>query len=79
MKRRDFIKTTSAIGGAAIVGSAYGMDPAMMDETFSFADAPWFDKSMLWAQLAFVENDPGQFDPISGLIISRKFMPMAHS
>ncbi len=26
-------------------------------------DQPWFDKSMRWAQLAFVENDPGRYDP----------------
>lgn len=26
-------------------------------------EAPWFDKSMRWAQLAFVENDPGNYDP----------------
>lgn len=26
-------------------------------------EQPWFDKSMRWAQLAFVENDPGNYDP----------------
>ncbi|HMH24317.1 MAG TPA: alpha-amylase family protein [Puia sp.] len=26
-------------------------------------EASWFDKSLRWAQLAFVENDPGRFDP----------------
>lgn len=26
-------------------------------------EALWFDKSMRWAQLAFVENDPGRYDP----------------
>jgi len=26
-------------------------------------EEPWFNKGMRWAQLAFVENDPGSYDP----------------
>ena len=35
-----------------------------MSSNFSLPpDAPWFDKAMRWAQVAFVENDPKQYDP----------------
>lgn len=58
MHRRNFIKNTGAIGGAfALAGSSTFAHP------FSPAAEPWFDKSMRWAQLAFVENDPGKYDP----------------
>jgi len=60
--RRHFIKTTSAIGSAAVIGNVYGV-PSGLDSMNSPVDAPWFDRSMRWAQLAFVENDPGHFDP----------------
>ena len=33
---------------------------------------PWFDKAMRWAQLAFVENDPGNYDPDFWLDYFRK-------
>ena len=26
-------------------------------------ETPWFNRSMRWAQLAFVDNDPGRCDP----------------
>src|SRR5258706_6741013 len=61
MDRRHFIKTTSAIGGAAVIGNVYGVSG--LDTMSSPVDAPWFDHSMRWPQLAFVENDPGHFDP----------------
>lgn len=59
MNRRHFIRNTSVVGGAlTIVGSS----------SFSHMVKPienelWFDKAMRWAQLAFVENDPGRYDP----------------
>src|SRR5579862_6238003 len=51
MTRRQFIKSTSAL--AALPSPAAG-PPAV---------EPWFDRPMRWAQLAFVEDDPGRFDP----------------
>jgi len=61
MNRRNFIKTSGAIGSASIVGNAVAF------ESFSTINLPieasWFDRSMRWAQLAFVENDPGNYDP----------------
>jgi len=62
MDRRDFIKTTSAIGGATLISNS----PVIARSSNQFtpsADVPWFDRSMRWAQLAFVENDPGRYDP----------------
>ena len=58
MDRRHFIKNTGLItGGLAFAGTS------AMAEVSAADDAPWFDKSMRWAQLAFVENDPKDFDP----------------
>jgi len=38
--------------------------PSLMAGAGKWAPAePWFGRSMRWAQLAFVENDPGKFDP----------------
>ena len=59
MNRRHFIRNTSIVGGAlTIAGSpsfAHGIKP--------IEDELWFNKAMRWAQLAFVENDPGRYDP----------------
>ena len=58
MERRDFIRNTSIVGSAlTIEGSSAVASVLMPPET------PWFDKAMRWAQLAFVENDPGNYDP----------------
>src|SRR3954468_9807759 len=58
MNRRHFIKNTGLItGGVAMTG---GMT---MAHDFAANEEPWFDKAMRWAQLAFVENDPGNYDP----------------
>lgn len=60
MDRRDFIRSAGAIGGAVAAGNVFG---SSMAEMKSFVETPWYEKSMRWAQLAFVENDPGLFDP----------------
>lgn len=55
MDRRDFIKTSVATGGYAVLGRPW---------IASAEDSkPWFDRPMRWAQLVMVENDPGRFDP----------------
>ncbi len=59
MNRREFLGTT---GSAAAMSMFSG--PASDENLFMPADTPpWFDRSMRWAQLAFVENDPSHFDP----------------
>ncbi len=60
MKRREFIKAAGVIGGSVATIDTLGFQ---QEGFMSLADAPWYDKSMRWAQLAFVENDPGNFDP----------------
>ena len=60
MDRRDFIKSAGAIGGVMASENVFG---SVSYDIATFADTLWYDKSMRWAQLAFVENDPGQFDP----------------
>ncbi|MEP6724333.1 MAG: alpha-amylase family protein, partial [Bacteroidota bacterium] len=62
MYRREFIKNTTLFsGGFAIAG------PSVMKGTdisgMPAPEEPWFNKGMRWAQLAFVENDPGSYDP----------------
>ncbi|WP_026464341.1 beta-galactosidase trimerization domain-containing protein [Adhaeribacter aquaticus] len=58
MQRRDFIKSTAVVGGAfALTGTS------TLVQASNLADTPWFDRSMRWAQLAFVESDPGNYDP----------------
>jgi hypothetical protein len=64
MHRRHFIKSTSLLGGATFLGGSFALAG-----TTSLAPAPtpgeelWFDRAMRWAQFAFVENDPGNYDP----------------
>jgi hypothetical protein len=58
MNRRLFIKNTSLVtGGLAVAGNS-----AIAHRSKETTEA-WFDKSMRWAQLAFVENDPATYDP----------------
>src|SRR5476651_2718519 len=57
MDRRDFIKTTSVMGGACTI-----LGPAAFAGIADPAGLRWTN-AMRWAQLAFVENDPGRCDP----------------
>jgi hypothetical protein len=64
MQRRDFIKTSGLIGstyalsGASALANSSGLiHPDVAAEKF------WLDGPMRWAQLAFVERDPGHYDP----------------
>src|SRR5450631_2996541 len=67
MNRRRFIRNGTVIGSSVALSG-----PATLANSFILvspagiltpAEEPWFDKSMRWAQLAFVENDPGRSDP----------------
>lgn len=51
MRRREFLQA------AALTAGSGGFAPALA------AEPSWPDKPMRWAQLAFVENDPGSYDP----------------
>jgi hypothetical protein len=62
--RRQFLKTTT-VAGAAVTLAKF-TPPLFAAETPPALPAPapsWVDKPMRWAQLAFVEDDPGKFDP----------------
>ncbi|MDB5002675.1 MAG: hypothetical protein JWQ34_900 [Mucilaginibacter sp.] len=66
MRRRDFIKTSTIAGGYAITGPALLANAGSLfpsTEKSLTDDKAWFNKSMRWAQLAFVENDPAKCDP----------------
>src|SRR5690242_21750717 len=56
--RRDFLQALAS--GALISGSVAG-------DSIAAAPPPqtsvWYDRPMRWAQLAFVEDDPGHYDP----------------
>ncbi len=61
MDRRDFIRNSGLLSSGLAL-SANGITnnlPAI----FATPEAQWFNKSMRWAQLAFVETDPGSYDP----------------
>ena len=58
MDRRKFIQNAGFIGGAVSL-----LGETAFANSFTGSEDPWFDKSMRWAQLAFVENDPGRCDP----------------
>ena len=61
MDRRKFIRNTSLVGGGLALAG-----PTLMANgniQMPSIDADWFNKSMRWAQLAFVDNDPATCDP----------------
>lgn len=59
MKRRAFVRTTSVLGGAYALSGPAALAKAVLPP----AATTWLDGPMRWAQLAFVERDPGQYDP----------------
>jgi len=70
MYRRDFIKNTGLLGGGlALAGSAAASN---LQANFTAPEAPWFGRSVRWAQLAFVETDPGSYDPAFWLAYFKK-------
>ncbi len=58
MYRRDFIKAATVLGGSLAVANS-----TILANGLAIVPDPWFDKAMRWAQLAFVEADPGNYDP----------------
>src|SRR3954447_2425059 len=68
MDRRNFIKNTSVLGSAFTISGSTSFASVFTPAN----ETPWFDKAMRWAQLAFVENDPGNYDPDFWLDYFRK-------
>lgn len=62
MERRDFIKTTGLLGSAYALSGPSVLANATVAAP-NGAEKFWLDGPMRWAQLAFVERDPGHYDP----------------
>ncbi len=60
--RRDFVKQTAAAVTATYLraGASIG-GPAEVGQTRS-RQGPWYSRPMRWAQIAFVEDDPGNYN-----------------
>src|SRR6476620_7406239 len=56
MDRRDFIKHTGLLSGGVMLAGT----PSL---SFNSPLPVSINDAMRWAQLAFVENDPGHYDP----------------
>ncbi|WP_080055278.1 alpha-amylase family protein [Spirosoma aerolatum] len=64
MERRNFLKTSGLMGGAyALSGSPLLAAPSQLVPGTAPAETYWLDVPMRWVQLAFVERDPGHYDP----------------
>ncbi len=55
INRREFIQTFAS--GALLASSGDSREAGPSEQ------AGWYDRPMRWAQVAFVENDPGNYDP----------------
>ncbi|GHB67506.1 alpha-amylase family protein [Persicitalea jodogahamensis] len=73
MERREFVRNAGLLGSALVVTPTTWANPLSQNESTYTppAQAPpaevWLDGPMRWAQLAFVERDPGHYDPDSWL------------
>jgi hypothetical protein len=64
--RRSFLKQSAAVSAACLVGfdgqpiaAALGTSAG---DASAVQQAGWYSRPMRWAQLSFVENDPGNYD-----------------
>jgi len=63
--RRTFVKQTAGLTVASFIGAAssvWGSAFSGVSEQASVR-AGWYDRPMRWAQLAFTEDDPGNYNP----------------
>ena len=63
--RRTFLKQAAGVSAACLAGldRAPGVEAASFSgAATSSATASWYDRPMRWAQLSFVEDDPGNYD-----------------
>src|SRR6185437_14149934 len=66
--RRMFIKQAAGLTAACLVGldserQLLASSPLMQGGQSGTAPTGWYDRPMRWAQVAFVEDDPGNYDP----------------
>ena len=66
MNRREFLQASAT---ATVLAAATGAS----GQTSAAPEPPgWYDRPMRWAQVAFVEDDPGNYDP---KVLVRLFSP----
>ena len=58
--RREFLQQSGAVAGTTLVAGAAFAQVAQQSQT---QPKEWYDRPMRWIQLAFVEDDPGKYDP----------------
>ena len=65
MKRREFLQNTGLWGGTLALTDPFLHEKGAQvnDSKYTSSDQIWLDGPMRWAQLAFVERDPGHYDP----------------
>ncbi len=65
--RREFLQT---LAGGALIATNSRSDSGITAPAEQAAG--WYDRPMRWAQVAFVENDPGHYDPVFWLDYFRR-------
>ena len=58
--RRTFLKQAASLSAACVVG--FNEEALAGAEMPPVAPTSWYDRPMRWAQLSFVEDDPGNYD-----------------
>ena len=63
--RRAFVKETAGLTIASFMGTASGVWGSIFSAASERASvqAGWYDRPMRWAQVAFTEDDPGNYNP----------------
>jgi len=63
--RREFLQRSGAVASTTLVSGAAFAQVAQHRAGGGAVAEPkeWYDRPMRWMQLAFVEDDPGQYDP----------------
>ncbi len=56
LNRREFLEASAIAAGVAAT-------PGVVAAQTSAPESSWYGRPMRWVQLAFVEDDPGQYDP----------------
>ena len=63
--RRTFIKSAAGVSAAALTGlstfETAGASPAVPAAASGASSPNWYERPMRWAQLSFVEDDPGNY------------------
>lgn len=72
MDRRNFIISSAAIGSALAAAGSSALAHEASRRSLAVDGQTRFNNAMRWAQLAFVESDPGHYDPAFWLDFFKK-------